>query len=48
MRKYQILGFLFTYIAPLVFVLLVTMLKEGIDDIKRRQRDKEMNNSQFE
>jgi len=28
-------GFLFTYIAPLVFVLSITILKEAYDDIKR-------------
>ncbi len=41
-------GFLFTYIAPLVFVLLVTMFKEAYDDIKRMQRDKSMNNELYE
>ena len=25
-------GFLFTYVAPLAFVLMVTMFKEGYDD----------------
>ena len=28
-------GLLVTYVAPLVFVLTVTMLKEGYDDFKR-------------
>ena len=42
------LGFLFTYIAPLVFVLLVTMFKEAFEDIRRRQRDKVMNNTKYE
>lgn len=36
-------GFLFTYIAPLVFVLGVTLLKEGIDDFHRWRRDREAN-----
>ena len=36
---------MFTYIAPLLFVLIVTMLKEAYDDIKRMQRDKELNNT---
>ena len=36
-------GFLFTYIAPLAFVLSVTMLKEGYDDFGRYRRDKEAN-----
>ena len=26
-------GYLFTYIAPLAFVLLITLIKEGVDDI---------------
>lgn len=26
-------GYLFTYIAPLVFVLLITLVKEAVDDI---------------
>ena len=43
-----ILGFLFTYIAPLSFVLLVTTLKEGVDDFNRYKRDKELNNSMYE
>lgn len=36
-------GFLFTYIAPLIFVLGITLLKEGYDDYKRYVRDKEAN-----
>ena len=36
-------GFLFTYIAPLVFVLGVTLFKEGYDDYKRYIRDREAN-----
>lgn len=36
-------GFLFTYIAPLVFVLGVTLIKEGYDDYKRYVRDHEAN-----
>ena len=28
-----ILGFMFTYIAPLAFVLFVTLLKEAADDL---------------
>ena len=43
-----ILGFLFTYIAPLSFVLLVTTLKEAVDDFNRYKRDKELNNSMYE
>ena len=37
-------GFMFTYIAPLVFVLSVTMMKEAYDDFMRYKRDKELNN----
>jgi len=36
-------GFLFTFLAPLVFVLLLTMAKEAYDDFHRYQRDKTMN-----
>jgi phospholipid-translocating ATPase len=36
-------GFMFTYIAPLVFVLSVTMIKEAIDDLQRYKRDQEAN-----
>lgn len=42
------LGFLFTYVAPLVFVLLITMLKEAFDDFQRYLRDKELNEKQYE
>jgi phospholipid-translocating ATPase len=38
---------MFTYIAPLVFVLIVSMGKEAYDDIKRMQRDRELNNSKY-
>ncbi|KAJ3415021.1 putative aminophospholipid-translocase [Chytridiales sp. JEL 0842] len=37
------IGYLFTYVAPLTFVLLVTMGKEALDDFKRMKRDKEAN-----
>lgn len=40
-------GFLFTYIAPLAFVLVVTMIKEGWDDFNRYRRDKELNNTEY-
>ena len=43
-----ILGFLFTYIAPLAFVLIVTLMKEAWDDIQRYARDKELNNKKHE
>lgn len=41
-------GFLFTYVAPLAFVLVITLLKEAWDDIQRYQRDKELNNRPLE
>jgi len=40
-------GFLFTFLAPLVFVLLLTMAKEGYDDYQRAQRDKVLNRKQY-
>jgi len=41
-------GFLFTYIAPLAFVLVVTLLKEAWDDLQRYWRDKDLNNKKHE
>eukprot|EP01114_Cavostelium_apophysatum_P015341 TRINITY_DN4154_c0_g1_i1.p1 TRINITY_DN4154_c0_g1~~TRINITY_DN4154_c0_g1_i1.p1 ORF type:complete len:1093 (+),score=239.76 TRINITY_DN4154_c0_g1_i1:78-3356(+) len=40
-------GFLFTYVAPLAFVLLATMAKEAWDDIKRFLRDREANSQLY-
>ncbi|KAH9002856.1 phospholipid-translocating P-type ATPase [Lactarius deliciosus] len=40
-------GFLVTYIAPLAFVLLVTMGKEAHDDYKRNLRDREANSARY-
>lgn len=40
-------GFLTTYIAPLAFVLAVTMGKEAYDDYKRNLRDKEANSARY-
>lgn len=37
------IGFLSTYIAPLAFVLAITLGKEALDDIARRRRDSEAN-----
>lgn len=37
------LGFLMTYLSPLVFVLSLTILKEAYDDLKRFKRDNEAN-----
>ena len=36
-------GFTFTYMAPLCFVISVTMIKEFFDDYERFQKDKEAN-----
>eukprot|EP01094_Clydonella_sp_ATCC50884_P022154 TRINITY_DN5047_c0_g1_i1.p1 TRINITY_DN5047_c0_g1~~TRINITY_DN5047_c0_g1_i1.p1 ORF type:complete len:1089 (+),score=461.23 TRINITY_DN5047_c0_g1_i1:91-3357(+) len=41
-------GFLFTYIAPLIFVVAITMAKEGYDDYSRYRRDKEVNSQRYE
>jgi len=41
-------GLLVTYVAPLVFVLAITMLKEAHDDIQRLRRDRELNMTKFE
>jgi phospholipid-translocating ATPase len=40
-------GFLFSYVAPLVLVLSVTIIKEALDDYCRYKRDKEANNQKF-
>ncbi|UQC82562.1 phospholipid-translocating P-type ATPase [Colletotrichum lupini] len=37
------IGYLTTYVAPLAFVLFITMGKEAYDDIERRRRDNEAN-----
>jgi phospholipid-translocating ATPase len=42
------IGYLFTYVSPLVFVLLVTIAKEAYDDYKRYKRDKEANSQMYE
>jgi phospholipid-translocating ATPase len=41
-------GYLFTYVAPLVFVLSVTIAKEALDDYKRFKRDKEANSQIYQ
>ncbi|KAK6072901.1 phospholipid-transporting ATPase NEO1 [Seiridium cupressi] len=41
------IGYLSTYIAPLAFVLMVTMGKEAYDDIERRRRDNEANSEEY-
>lgn len=41
------IGYLSTYIAPLAFVLAITMGKEAMDDIARRRRDSEANKEEY-
>eukprot|EP01065_Artemidia_motanka_P012446 TRINITY_DN1683_c5_g1_i1.p1 TRINITY_DN1683_c5_g1~~TRINITY_DN1683_c5_g1_i1.p1 ORF type:complete len:1293 (+),score=436.82 TRINITY_DN1683_c5_g1_i1:72-3881(+) len=41
-------GFLFTYVAPLVFVIAVSLLKEAYDDFQRFVRDRSMNSALYE
>ncbi|KDQ23925.1 hypothetical protein PLEOSDRAFT_1048673 [Pleurotus ostreatus PC15] len=41
------IGFIFTYIAPLAFVLFVTLGKEAYDDYKRNLRDREANSQKY-
>ncbi|KAJ7188382.1 protein transporter [Mycena filopes] len=41
------IGFILTYIAPLAFVLCVTMGKEAYDDYKRNLRDREANSAKY-
>ena len=40
-------GFLFTYVAPLVFVLTITVVKEGYDDFQRYKRDAAANSQMY-
>mgnify|MGYP001096131967 FL=1 len=40
-------GFLFTYVAPLVIVLTISLAKEAWDDIVRWQRDREVNSQTY-
>ena len=37
------IGYLSTYVAPLAFVLAITLGKEALDDVARRRRDNEAN-----
>lgn len=41
------MGFLFTYIAPLIMVLAFTLVKEALDDFKRFRRDQESNGAMY-
>jgi len=38
-------GFLFTFLAPLLTVILISLMKEGWDDLQRYRQDKEINNA---
>ena len=46
--SYLIKGLLITYVAPLAFVLFITMCKEAFDDVQRYRRDKELNTKKHE
>ncbi|XP_042882085.1 probable phospholipid-transporting ATPase IIB [Penaeus japonicus] len=41
------IGYLYTYWGPLGFVILVTMIREAVDDVRRRQRDNEVNQQKY-
>ena len=41
------IGYLSTYVAPLAFVLVITLGKEALDDIARRKRDAEANKEEY-
>ncbi|KAK4199873.1 putative type IV phospholipid-transporting ATPase [Triangularia verruculosa] len=41
------IGYLSTYIAPLAFVLVITLGKEAYDDLERRRRDNEANSELY-
>lgn len=41
------IGYLFTYFAPLIFVLVVSLSKEAWDDYKRFKRDQEANSTLY-
>ena len=40
-------GYLYTYWGPLVFVILVAMCREAVDDFLRYRRDKEVNSQKY-
>ncbi|KAL1115480.1 hypothetical protein AAG570_007510, partial [Ranatra chinensis] len=41
------LGYLYTYWGPLCFVLLVTISREAVDDLRRHRRDQEVNSQRY-
>ena len=48
LTKFTSIGFLITYIAPLAFVLCITLAKEAFDDFQRKRKDRELNNKKYE
>ena len=40
-------GFLVTYVGPLVFVITITIIKEAHDDLQRYRRDSEANSQKY-
>jgi len=42
------IGYLVTYIGPLVFILSITISKEAYDDLLRKKRDNEENSQKYE
>ena len=41
------IGLIYTYWGPLCFVTFVTLCREGFDDFRRFQRDREVNSSRY-
>ncbi|KAG0717199.1 putative phospholipid-transporting ATPase IIB [Chionoecetes opilio] len=41
------IGYLYTYWGPLGFVIMVTLIREAVDDVRRWQRDKEVNQQKY-
>ncbi|KAL8700238.1 MAG: hypothetical protein Q9201_005556 [Fulgogasparrea decipioides] len=41
------IGYVSTYVVPLIFVLSITLGKEALDDLARRRRDAEANNEAY-
>ncbi|XP_055637865.1 probable phospholipid-transporting ATPase IIA isoform X1 [Toxorhynchites rutilus septentrionalis] len=41
------IGYLYTYWGPLGFVLAVTICREAVDDLRRHQRDREVNSQKY-
>ncbi|EPY32220.1 phospholipid-translocating ATPase [Strigomonas culicis] len=41
-------GFLFTYFSPLCMVVLLSLCKDAVDEVKRYRRDRQANNEKFD